>query len=59
MLIFRLLIALVLSAIFIAHSWAHFQTVPDAAGYVALAVIGGVNLGVAIAAVIVHFIRRL
>lgn len=59
MLIIRLLLTLVLSAIFIAYSWAHFQNVPDAAGYIALAVIGGVNFGLAIATVIVHFSRRL
>lgn len=59
MLIFRLLFALVLSAIFIAHSWVHFQNVPDAAGYIALAVLGGANLGLAIVIVIIHFSRRL
>ena len=59
MLIFRLLLALVLSATFIAYSWAHLQSVPRAAIYIVFAAFGGVNLGVAIAAVIVHFSRRL
>lgn len=59
MLIFRLLMAIALSAVFVAHSWAHLQSVPNAAVYITFATLGGVYLGLAIAAVIVHFTRRL
>ena len=58
MLIFRLLMAIALSAIFIAYSWAHLQSVPRAAVYIAFAVLGGANLGLAIAAAIIHFTWR-
>lgn len=59
MLIFRLLLALVLSAVFVAYSWAHLQSVPRAEVYIAFAVFGGVYLGLTIAAFIVHFTRTL
>ena len=59
MLIFRLLMAIALSAIFIAYSWTHLQSVPRAAIYIAFAVLGGANLGLAIVIVIIHFSRRL
>ena len=58
MLIFRLLMAIALSAVFVAYSWAHLQSVPRAEVYIAFAVLGGANLGLAIAAFIVHFSRR-
>ena len=59
MLIIRLLFALALSSIFVAHSWAHLQNVPNAVIYIAFAFLGGVGLGLTIAAVITHFSRRL
>lgn len=53
-------VAVVIAGIFIGRSWSHLDVlhVPQAGWDILFAVLGGVNLGLTLAAVIIFFSRR-
>ena len=58
LILLQLILSLAMGVIFIGQAWAHLRAVGDAACYIALAVLGGVNIGVVLCYAIVYFARR-